>query len=100
MIKGIVFIIYLYDDILEKYKNNIFGIPTTFNNPFKACFSNKKYIIIQTHPTQIVKVYFLMKQKSFYHIFKDHWCSNFINITFFRLRVIGYQRLDILPPHT
>ena len=37
----------------------------TFNNPLKACFSNKIYITIQTHPTQIVKVYFLMKKQVF-----------------------------------
>ena len=36
----------------------------TFNNPIKVCFSNKKYpITIQTRPTQIVKVYFLMKNR-------------------------------------
>ena len=34
------------------------------NNPLKVCFSNKKYlIIIQTRPTQIEKVYFLLKKK-------------------------------------
>ena len=37
-------------------------LPITFNNPLKACFSNKKYLItILTRPTQIVKVYFLLK---------------------------------------
>ena len=38
------------------------GVPITLNNPSKASFSNKKYpITIQTRPTQIVKVYFLLK---------------------------------------
>ena len=33
---------------------NNFCIPITFNNPLKACFSKKKYLItIQIHPTQI-----------------------------------------------
>ena len=37
---------------------NSFCIPITFNNSLRASFSNKKYLItIQTHPTQIVKVY-------------------------------------------
>ena len=38
---------------------NRFGGKLTYNNPLKACF--KKYILhtIQTHQTQIVKVYFL-----------------------------------------
>ena len=37
-------------------------IPITFNNPLKVCFFNKKYpITIQTSPTKILKVYFLLK---------------------------------------
>ena len=37
-------------------------IPITFNNPLKAFFSNKKYLIeILTRPTHIVKVYFFFK---------------------------------------
>ena len=43
---------------------NNFCIPITFNNPLKVCFSNKKYTITtQTRPTQIVKVYFLVKNQ-------------------------------------
>ena len=39
-------------------------IPITFNNPLKSCFSNNKYHIkIQARPTQIVKVYFLLKKR-------------------------------------
>ena len=39
--------------------HNSFCIPITFNNPLKACISNKKYLItIQKRPTQNVKVYF------------------------------------------
>ena len=38
--------------------------PITFNNPLKVYFSNKKYsITTQTRPTQIVKVYFLLKNR-------------------------------------
>ena len=35
-------------------------------------------------------------------IFKDYWCTNFITYhPFLQIqRVIRYQRLDILPPHT
>ena len=37
-------------------------MPIKFNNPLKACFSNKKSpITVQTRPTEIVKVYFLLK---------------------------------------
>ena len=36
-------------------------IQTTFNNPLKVCFSNKKYhITIQTRPIQIYKSIFLI----------------------------------------
>ena len=36
----------------------------TFNNQLKACFSNKEFTITtQTRPTQIVKVYFLLKNQ-------------------------------------
>ena len=39
-------------------------IPITFNNPFKVSFSNKKTkITAQTRSTQIVKVYFLLKNR-------------------------------------
>jgi hypothetical protein len=45
------------------YDIDIFCILKTFNNPLKVCFSNKKYLItIQTPPTQIVEVYFLLKK--------------------------------------
>ena len=60
-------VIKLYLIMIEKKKitqilQKIFCIPITFNNPLKVCFSNKKYpITIQTRPTQIVKVYFLLK---------------------------------------
>ena len=43
---------------------NIICIPITLNNPLKVCFSNKKYTITtQTRPTQIIKVYFLLKNQ-------------------------------------
>ena len=63
-------------------------IPITFNNPLKALFSNKKYpTTIQTHPTQIVKVYFLLKIR-FRWIFKDYWCTKSIAYHFlFRFSV-------------
>ena len=76
----------------------LFCIPITFNNPLKACFSNKN-ITIQTHPTQVVKVHFLMK-KSFQRIFKDHWCTKLITYHFFQIqRVITHQG-QIFYPHT
>ena len=38
----------------------------TFNNPLKVCFSNKKYTITtKTRPSQIVKVYLLLKKPGF-----------------------------------
>ena len=44
----------------------MFCIPITFNNPLKACFSNKKYLItIQTRPTQIVISIFLIEKPGF-----------------------------------
>ena len=47
---AIIFIIY-----------NIVCIPITFNNPIKACFSNKKYHLrIQKHTTQILNSIFLI----------------------------------------
>ena len=43
---------------------DIFCIPITFNNALDVCFSNKKYpITIKTRQTQIVKVYFLLKNQ-------------------------------------
>ena len=45
---------------------NFFCIPITFKSLLKACFSKKKYpITIQTHQTQIVKGYFLLKTRVF-----------------------------------
>ena len=45
-------------------KENLICIPITFNNPFKVCFSNKKCTITtQTRLTQIIKVYFLLKNQ-------------------------------------
>ena len=50
----------------------------TFNISLKACFSNKKYLItIQTRPTQIVKVYFLIIEKpNFNGFFKIIYVQN------------------------
>ena len=43
---------------------NYICIPITFNNQLKVFFSFKKYTITtQTRPTQIVKVYFLLKNR-------------------------------------
>ena len=45
---------------------DILKITLTFNNPLKVCFRIKRYpITIQTRPTQIVKVYFLLKNRLF-----------------------------------
>ena len=42
----------------------IFCVQICFNNPIETYFSNKKYLItIQTRPTQIVKLYFLLKNR-------------------------------------
>ena len=36
-----------------------FCVPINFDNPLKACFSNKKYpVTIQTRPAQILTEYF------------------------------------------
>ena len=44
-------------------------IPITFNNPYKAFFSNKKYIL-QSKRTKHVKLYFLMKKQVFSRFLK------------------------------
>ena len=42
----------------------MFCIQITFNNPLKVCFSSMKYpITIQPRLTQILKVYFLLKNQ-------------------------------------
>ena len=66
----------------------------TCNNPLKAYFSNKKYLItIHTRPIQIIKVYF--------YIFKDYWCTKSITYNFlYRFntqKVIKGYKFD---PHT
>ena len=84
--------------IWRKIKLRIFCIPITFNNPLKACFSNKTYmyITIQTHPTQIVNVYFLMKF-FFWRIFKDYRSKKSITYHFlFRFKL----KAKIRPPYT
>ena len=49
--------------LIKSFFKYIF-IPITFNNQLKVCFSNRKYpLAIQTRPTQIVKVYFLLKNR-------------------------------------
>ena len=60
----LIFDVWWVEDLFVKlsteYKKTI-CIPISFNNPLKACFSNKKYpITIQTRQTQIVKAYFLL----------------------------------------
>ena len=67
-------------------------MPITFNNTLKSFFLNKEYpITIQTRPTQIVKVYFLLKNQLLTD-FKDYWCTKSIIYHFlFRLSV----QLDI-----
>ena len=60
------------------------------------------YIIykVQTHPTQIVKVYFFIKKNSFSGFLKIIVIQNLLPITFCSNLVCRtYQRLDILPPH-
>ena len=60
---------------LRKDIINVFCIPITFNNPIKVCISNKKYPITnQTRQTQIVKVYFVLKNRFFVH--KITFCSD------------------------
>ena len=58
----------IYICIPESLNTNIshqlfdYTIPITFNTRLKVRFSNKKYTITtQTRPTQIEKVYFLLK---------------------------------------
>ena len=47
-------------------QRKLFCIQITFNNPLKAFFSNKIYLItIQIRPTQILKVYFFLKNRNF-----------------------------------
>ena len=52
---------------LQYYNNKIFFIPITISNPLKKKFRlrNIYHNTIQTHPTQIVKVSFLIKKTSF-----------------------------------
>ena len=44
-------------------QSSMFCIPITLNNPLKPCFSNKYLITIQTRQTQIIKEYFLLKNR-------------------------------------
>ena len=49
-----------------KYILKYFCLPITFNNPLKACFSNKKYLnTIPTQPTQIILSIFRIKKTGF-----------------------------------
>ena len=69
---------------------NPFYIPITFYNPLKAYFWNKKYmyITIQTYPTQIVKVYFLMKRQVFSGVLKILvYKINYLSLFFYRFSV-------------
>ena len=60
-----------------------FCIPITFNNPIKACFSNKKYrITIQARLIQIVKIIFLIEKTSFNGFSKIIGPQNQLPITF------------------
>ena len=60
-----------------------FCIPITFNNPLKVSFSNKKYpITIQTHPTQIVKVYLVLENHVLIKFLKIIVKQNQLSITF------------------
>ena len=57
-------LLFFFFGVKKQVLNGIqdFCIPIFFNNPLKATFSNKNYTIaIQTHPTQIVEVYFSFK---------------------------------------
>ena len=50
------------EEFEPKQTNRVMFICLALNNPLKVCFSNKKTTITtQTCPTQIVKVYFLLK---------------------------------------
>ena len=65
------------------YIANTICIPITFNYPLKASFSNKKYpVTIQTQPTQIVKVYFVVKKPGFYRFLKIIGAQNQLPIIF------------------
>ena len=104
---------------------NYFCMLITFNNPLKACFSNKKFMyhhanwhagvlsMIQKLPNvSLMIVYWIPgpcytrhKSKSIFlnekQVFKDYWCTKLITRHFFSdLAFIRYQRLDFLPPHT
>ena len=81
LVKSPVYNIFLF---LEK-QTKIFCIPITFNNPLKAkaSFSNKKYpITFQTCPTQIVKVYFLLKDRLISSFVKIIGAQNQLPMTF------------------
>ena len=47
------------NDFSDSTAGNNICIPVIFNNPLKAFFGKEIDIIIQTHPTQIVKNIFL-----------------------------------------
>ena len=65
----VIFYIFISNMYRKNYKgkHNIIKticITITLNNPLKVCFFNKNYTITtQTRPTQIVKVYFLLKNR-------------------------------------
>ena len=45
------------------YNKNPFCLQIAFDNPLKACFSNKKYLVtIKTRPTKILSSIFLIEK--------------------------------------
>ena len=82
---------------------NIFCITINFNNPLKVCFQNKKYLVTnQTRPTQIVKVYFLLKNCFFNRFLKIIGAQNQLAITFFSdsMRNKTLKARNLTPTHT
>ena len=62
----------------------LFCIPITFNNPLKACFSNKKYLItVKTGQAQIVIVHISLIEKPVFNGFlKIIGAQNQLHVTF------------------
>jgi hypothetical protein len=92
----------MFLSLLKVFFKYIF-IPITFNNQLKVCFSNRKYpLAIQTRPTQIVKVYFLLKTRFLTNFFKIVGAQNQLHITFCPdlMRNKTLKARNLTPTHT
>ena len=63
-------------------------IPITYDNPLKAFFFSKKYLITIQTDTNCKSIYFI-QDPVFYRISKNYWCTK--SITYYFLFVFNAQ---------